>query len=94
MSYGDPMYSGGPYPPPSRPAWGYEPGPSAGHVQVSYRRAPNFLQRIGGSLVGSVFGVFLVMGACVLLFWNEVLKRQFHCSLAKCDFICHVVPLP
>ena len=45
---------------------------SRGHVKVQYRRQPNFLERLGSSLVGSVLGFLLVVGACVLLFWNEV----------------------
>ena len=45
---------------------------SRGHVKVQYRRQPNFLERLGSSMVGSVLGLLLVVGACVLLFWNEV----------------------
>lgn len=57
------------YPPSDLP---YPPSPSHGHTRVSYRREPNFLQRVGNSLVGSVIGVVLVAGACIMLFWNEV----------------------
>jgi len=57
------------YPPSDLP---YPPPPSHGHTRVSYRREPNFLQRVGNSLVGSVIGVVLVAGACIMLFWNEV----------------------
>ncbi len=46
-----------------------------GHVKVGYKRVPNFLERLGSSMVGSVIGLILVAGACALLFWNEV-----HCS--------------
>lgn len=51
---------------------GYSAGPSAGHVRVTYRRTPNFLERVGGSVVGSLVGGLLIMGACFLLFLNEV----------------------
>ena len=56
--------------PPSDPS--YPSSPLHGHTRVSYRREPNFLQRVGNSLVGSVIGVMLVAGACIMLFWNEV----------------------
>ena len=46
-----------------------------GHTRVSYKRAPNFLERVGGSLCGSVIGLFLIAGACILLFLNEVGAR-------------------
>ena len=49
---------------------GYAMGGS--HTRVSYRRAPNFLERVGSSLCGSVVGIFLIFGACILLFFNEV----------------------
>ena len=60
----------------------YEPynrhssGIGGGHIRVRYRREPNFLERIGSSFVGSIIGVFVVVGACVLLFWNEVLYNN------------------
>ena len=47
-------------------------GPSSGHTRVSYKRAPNFLERLGGSMCGSIVGLFLIAGACALLFLNEV----------------------
>lgn len=65
----------------------YFPPPSHGHTRVSYRREPNFLQRVGNSLVGSVIGLLMVGGACVLLFWNEVIctlklmvAKEYPCS--------------
>lgn len=47
-------------------------GPSSGHTRVSYRRAPNFFERLGGSVCGSIVGLFLIAAACILLFLNEV----------------------
>ena len=46
--------------------------PSFGHTRVSYRRAPNFLERVGGSFCGSLVGLGLIAAACILLFLNEV----------------------
>lgn len=47
-------------------------GPSSGHVRVSYKREPNFLQRVGGSMCGSVIGLGLIAVSCLILFTNEV----------------------
>ncbi|XP_062577623.1 transmembrane protein 43-like [Saccostrea cucullata] len=41
------------------------------HTRVSYRRNPGFLERIGQSLIGVLVGIALLIGASVLLFWNE-----------------------
>ncbi|XP_045165127.2 transmembrane protein 43-like [Mercenaria mercenaria] len=42
-----------------------------GRTRVTYQRNPGFFERIGGSLVGILVGlVLLVVGSC-LLFWNE-----------------------
>ena len=61
-------------------------GPSPGHTRVSYRRAPNFLERVGGSLCGSIVGVFLIAGACILLFLNEVTTFSLlSLSLCECE---------
>ena len=51
---------------------GYGMGPSSGHVRVSYSREPNFLQRVGGSMCGSVIGLGLIAVSCLILFTNEV----------------------
>ncbi|XP_071123741.1 transmembrane protein 43-like [Mytilus edulis] len=49
------------------------PGSSMGdsHTRVSYRRNPNFFERIGNSLVGILVGIALLVVASGLLFWNE-----------------------
>ena len=51
---------------------GYAMGPSSGHVRVSHKRAPNYLERVGGSACGSLVGLGLIAVACFLLFLNEV----------------------
>ena len=51
---------------------GYAMGPSSGHVRVSHKRAPNYLERVGGSACGSLVGLGLIAVACLLLFLNEV----------------------
>lgn len=58
----------------SQPPPGYPMamGPSSGHVRVNYKRAPNFLERVGGSICGSCVGVGLIIASCFLLFLNEV----------------------
>jgi len=38
---------------------------------VTVEESSSWLGRLGKSLVGIVFGVLLVIVACVLLFWNE-----------------------
>ncbi|CAH1784094.1 unnamed protein product, partial [Owenia fusiformis] len=41
------------------------------YTRVSYRRNPNFFERVGNSCVGIVVGFLLITGAVFLLFWNE-----------------------
>ncbi|XP_034308124.2 transmembrane protein 43 isoform X2 [Magallana gigas] len=41
------------------------------HTRVTYRRNAGFLERIGQSLIGILVGIGLLIGASVLLFWNE-----------------------
>lgn len=42
------------------------------HTKVRYERNPGFLERVGGSLVGILVGLALILIGCALLFWNEV----------------------
>lgn len=69
-------------------------GPSRGHVRVSHRRAPNFLERVGNSMVGSVVGVFVVLGACCLLFWNEGRSVRTYEMLVEAGDLCNPLRSP
>ena len=46
-----------------------DPGSS---TRVTYRKNPNFIERIGNSLAGIVIGIGLLGVSCYLIFWNEV----------------------
>ena len=46
-----------------------DPGSS---TRVTYRKNPNFIERIGNSLAGIVIGIGLISVSCYLIFWNEV----------------------
>lgn len=61
------------------------------HTRVSYRRNPNFCERIGNSLVGILVGIVLLFVACALLFWNEGRAVQTAKSLE--EGLSAVVPL-
>lgn len=39
--------------------------------QVTVEQSSSWLQRVGQSFAGIVFGILLVIAACVVLFWNE-----------------------
>lgn len=65
---------------------GYAMGPSSGHVRVNYKRAPNFLERVGGSVCGSCIGLGLIVVSCVLLFLNEVCTICKFCVAANARF--------
>jgi len=41
-------------------------------TRVTYRKNPNFIERIGSSLAGIVVGIALIGVSCYLTFWNEV----------------------
>lgn len=47
-----------------------------GRTRVTYQRNPNFLERVGGSLVGILVGIVLLVVGSGLLFWNEVNKLK------------------
>jgi hypothetical protein len=42
-----------------------------GSDEVTVEQSSSWLQRIGRSVAGVIFGILFVIGACVLLFWNE-----------------------
>lgn len=42
------------------------------HTKVLYTRNPSFVERVGSSYCTAVFGIFIVIGAFPLLYWNEV----------------------
>lgn len=46
-----------------------DPGSS---TRVTYRKNPNFLERIGSSLAGILVGIALLGVSSYLIFWNEV----------------------
>ncbi|KAJ8301280.1 hypothetical protein KUTeg_020267 [Tegillarca granosa] len=50
---------------------GYMPNMGDSHTRVTYRRNPNFLERVGNSLVGVLVGLAMLLAASALLFWNE-----------------------
>src|SRR5260370_2728639 len=39
--------------------------------EVTETQETSWLQRVGQSFAGVIFGILLIVGACVLLFWNE-----------------------
>jgi hypothetical protein len=39
--------------------------------QVTVEESRSWLQRVGQSFVGVIFGILLIIGSCILLFWNE-----------------------
>ncbi len=51
--------------------------------EVSETEESSWLQRIGQSFAGVIFGIVLVIGACVLLFWNEGRAVRTAQSLAE-----------
>lgn len=57
------------------------------HTRVSYRRNPNFFERIGNSLVGILVGIALLVVASGLLFWNEVCADKFY----KCVHVIDII---
>jgi hypothetical protein len=69
-------------------------GPSPGHTRVSYRRAPNFLERLGGSMCGSVVGLGLIAAACILLFLNEGRSVHTYNMLVETRQNCNPVKSP
>jgi hypothetical protein len=59
---------------------------------VSYKREPNYLQRVGGSMCGSVIGLGLIAVSCLILFTNEgrsvhtynmLVETRGHCNPVK-----------
>ncbi|XP_071082598.1 transmembrane protein 43-like [Haliotis cracherodii] len=65
--------------------------PGNSHTSTTYRRNPNFCERIGNSLVGIVVGFILIFVASWLLFWNEGRAVQTARSLE--EGLSIVVPL-
>ena len=51
--------------------------------EVSEDEESSWLQRVGQSFGGVIFGIVLVIGACVLLFWNEGRAVRTARSLAE-----------
>ena len=52
--------------------FGGVPSPDS-HTRVSYHRKSGYLERVGGSFCGSLFGIGVVFAAVMLLFYNEVI---------------------
>eukprot|EP01137_Pigoraptor_chileana_P015944 Opistho-2@5554 len=59
-------------------AGGYGGGPAYGgygnpnqYTRVTYTANPNFVQRVGNSMCGFIFGLLVLTAAFPLLFWNE-----------------------
>lgn len=60
-------------------------------TRVTYRKNPNFLERIGSSLAGILVGIALIGVSCYLIFWNEGRAVQTAKSLE--EGLNSVVPL-
>ena len=57
-------------------------GPDVGDVFVE-RTHKSYFSRVGGSFMAVLFGLVMLVGSCVLLFWNESRAVQTARSLAE-----------
>jgi Transmembrane protein 43 len=58
---------------------------------VTVEQSSSWLQRIGQSFAGVLFGIALLIGACVLLFWNEGRAVKTARSLSEGAGLVHTV---